>query len=304
MKKVFDIPSIGALIAFESAARLENFSHAALERSTSQSAISRHIIDIESQLGIKLFDRLGKKVVLTDQGKSFYKAITFGLNSIQNAMNVLKEKETEKQVTITCSHEISHLYLMPKFEMLRSKLGDNVNIRVMTYQSGDIEKSLDTTKTDIVLGYQIHNTPEQNQTVLFKEAVCPVCSPAFSRKFGLILNQKNTLHRLPLLELQGKGMGKLTWLDYFAHHGLAPEKLDVSSYHSYVYLLEAAMSGKGVALAWRGCIERYLENKGLVMVDKEYMVSENYLHAMLTSAGSRNEIAWRCFDFFKSLSSR
>jgi len=51
------IPAVSTLIAFECAGRLGNFSRAAEELQTSQSAVSRHIARLERQLSTRVFDR-------------------------------------------------------------------------------------------------------------------------------------------------------------------------------------------------------------------------------------------------------
>ena len=58
----YRLPSTSTLLAFESAARNSSFSQAASELGTSQSAISRHIGDLESQLGARLFERSARGV--------------------------------------------------------------------------------------------------------------------------------------------------------------------------------------------------------------------------------------------------
>lgn len=49
-----------------------NFSRAAQELFISQPAISRHIVNLERELGVKLFERGGKTISLTDSGKAYY----------------------------------------------------------------------------------------------------------------------------------------------------------------------------------------------------------------------------------------
>ena len=56
---------------FAIVAKLENVSRAAELTHTSQSSISKNILTLEEELGIKLFDRHGKKLVLNDAGKRF-----------------------------------------------------------------------------------------------------------------------------------------------------------------------------------------------------------------------------------------
>ena len=81
---LYRIPSGSALIAFESAARHENFSRAASELCTSQAVISRHILSLETQLSVRLFERSRSGVSLTDAGHHFRDAVVTGLRVIHD----------------------------------------------------------------------------------------------------------------------------------------------------------------------------------------------------------------------------
>ena len=69
---------------FAIVAKLENVSRAAELMHTSQSSISKNIFTLEEELGIRLFDRHGKKLVLNDAGKRF----------LESCDRILQETET------------------------------------------------------------------------------------------------------------------------------------------------------------------------------------------------------------------
>lgn len=79
-----DIMNIQNLRYFAIVAKLENVSRAAELMHTSQSSISKNIFTLEEELGTKLFDRHGKKLVLNDAGKRF----------LQSCDRILQETET------------------------------------------------------------------------------------------------------------------------------------------------------------------------------------------------------------------
>ena len=58
-----------ALSAFESAARHQNFAHAAEELNLTASAVSHHVRKLESRLGVVLFQRHARGVTLTAEGR-------------------------------------------------------------------------------------------------------------------------------------------------------------------------------------------------------------------------------------------
>ena len=79
----YSIPSTSSLVAFESAARHGNFSTAAMELAISQSAISRHIRHLETQLSVRLFERSRTGVRLTEAGRRFLDAVVVGLGALR-----------------------------------------------------------------------------------------------------------------------------------------------------------------------------------------------------------------------------
>lgn len=61
------------LVTFQHVYKLRSFSKAAAELGYSQSAVTMQIKQLENELNIKLFDRVGKKIDITNEGKRFLK---------------------------------------------------------------------------------------------------------------------------------------------------------------------------------------------------------------------------------------
>ena len=79
------LPSIDALVAFESAARHESFTRAAAELNLTQGAISRQIRVLEDLLGSSLFQRVRQRVVLTDAGRACLLEVRRVLEGLESA---------------------------------------------------------------------------------------------------------------------------------------------------------------------------------------------------------------------------
>jgi DNA-binding transcriptional LysR family regulator len=81
------------LKVFEAVARHLNYTRAAEELFLSQPAVSMQIKQLEDSLGQPLFEKMGKKVYLTDAGREVYRysqAITSQLNELQTVMEEMK----------------------------------------------------------------------------------------------------------------------------------------------------------------------------------------------------------------------
>ena len=289
------IPSTSALLAFESAARHCNFSRAAKELFTSQSAISRHIATLESRFNTQLFERHKRKnLILTESGQQLYRSVVSSLNQLQSVIESISDTLPQQEITIACTHEISQLYLMPRFEQLQKNLGDDLTLRIMTYDYDMMESALDP-RIDIIFVFDVRNVDEENRALLFKEAIQPVCSTRFAQTHASVLDGPiSEWSQLPILTLSKQNRGWATWDDWFEAMGGIPNKLQYTRFDNYVYLLEAAATGRGLALGWQGLIERHLENASLVKIGDKYVESKRAIHAVLTPRGQSNEAARDC----------
>jgi DNA-binding transcriptional LysR family regulator len=65
------LPPLNALRAFEAAARHLSFKHAAHELHVTAGAVGQQVKLLEERLGVRLFERLHKQLVLTDAGRTY-----------------------------------------------------------------------------------------------------------------------------------------------------------------------------------------------------------------------------------------
>ncbi len=82
------IPSSTALVIFETAARHENFSLAAKELCLTESAISRRITELERYLDLKLFNRIKKRISLSEAGRIYSEQIRQNLALLEKSYAV------------------------------------------------------------------------------------------------------------------------------------------------------------------------------------------------------------------------
>lgn len=302
----YKIPSSAALIAFESAARLLNFSLAAEELNTSQSAISRHIQAIESRFQTKLFDRTKRKhnrLSLTPHGEQYYRVVVAALDGVHNASQALLHSDEGDQVLIACTHESTHLYLMPRFDALQEHLGKDVQIKIITSEYEALGAAPDP-RIDLALKFAPLAASCEQVQLISQEAIRPVCSPAYLQQHPELANHNmrewQELSFLRLTKPSGGGADWSGWRDLFAYHGLQDFTPKFLSYYNYVYLLEAAAAGKGVGLGWRNLIERHLDDGMLVTLGENYVDFDKGLFGIVSDKGVANPIALECLAFLQS----
>ncbi|HLS19817.1 MAG TPA: LysR family transcriptional regulator, partial [Paracoccaceae bacterium] len=88
------------LRSFESAARHRSFSAAAAELGLTPAAISHQIRSLESELGFKLFERLARRVELTEIGQAYLPSVSTALDDLLVATVGLFGTEREVRITI------------------------------------------------------------------------------------------------------------------------------------------------------------------------------------------------------------
>ncbi len=299
-KRRYAIPSASALVAFESAARHRNFSRAAEELHTSQSAISRHVAELERRLDAQLFHRQGRRLDLTEDGSHFYRAVVSGLENIQSAAEAIRGWSGHQHVTIACSHEISHLFLMPRFEELQSALGTNVRIRVMTYEYDVMETGLDP-RVDVMLTYRQLGYDEPGQLTVLREGVRPICSPSFfAAHQDILLGDIAGWSELPFLKLTKPNLGWATWEEWLTAVGTPGVAPVFQRFDNYVYLLEAAAAGRGLALGWQGLVERYFNHRTLMPLSDNPVSFDRALVAVPTRRGRTRRTSDRFLEFLEA----
>ena len=295
---------MNALRAFEAAARHVSFSAAAEELGIHQPTVSRSIADLEREIGARLFERSPRAVVLTPAGELFHRAVSGGLKRIAagalSAVNITEDQ----RVVVACGHATSHQFVMPRFESLRRALGEKVCLRILTLDY-DMLARLGDNEADLLLVYDNAAGASADRAPLFADAVTPVCSPDFAAAHAQVLVRPVAeWGALPFLRLARPAHGWVTWHDWFEAVGYPVPRPRYIGIDDYVYLLEAAVAGQGLALGWRHFIDRYLDAGTLVAVMDGFVEFDKCCFAKLTERGRRRPVARQCLESFATLADR
>ena len=85
---------LNALRAFEAVAKHGSFTAAAQALQISQSALSRHVMAIETLIGVQLFDRRPHALTLTKAGEHLLSAVVKSLDGLERALNAVRRQDT------------------------------------------------------------------------------------------------------------------------------------------------------------------------------------------------------------------
>src|SRR6266478_3495758 len=128
------MPSLDLLTGFEAAARHLSFTKAGEELFLTQSAVSRQIKELEQQLGVPLFHRRHRALVLTDAGQQFYAAAAQVITTMRSATERLRSQSGRRRpLSVTTTHSFAALWLIPRLAgFTRAHPGVDVRITAET----------------------------------------------------------------------------------------------------------------------------------------------------------------------------
>lgn len=167
------LPPLNAVRAFEAAARHMSISKAANELHVTPAAISRQVKLLEDHLGMQLFRRLNRALLLTHAGQACLPGLRDGLDQISNAVDRLRNVDAQIGLTVSSSASIAAKWLVPRLHRFQAKHPD-IDVRVAaSHRLADFSRD----EIDIAIRFGSGNHPGLRAERLMGEEVFPVCSP-------------------------------------------------------------------------------------------------------------------------------
>lgn len=258
--KIQPLPPLHSLIAFESAARHLSFTLASKELNVTQGAISRQVRLLEEYLGQTLFTRTTRTMSLTPTGVQYYDSVRESMLRIARTTGEIRQWRGDQQVTVATSTAMASLWLLPKVVEFQSQHED-IDLRIIAH---DHVKDYSRLESDLALYYCTAAPKGMDVTPLFSEEVFLVCSPAYlARNPGLAsIDGLSACTWLWLEDSQRDWIGWPEWFQRLGHAPLTPRhRVNINSYSM---VIQSAISGQGVALAWNKLVDDALATGALV----------------------------------------
>jgi DNA-binding transcriptional LysR family regulator len=275
------IPSLGALNAFEVAARLESFTAAASEMGVTQAAVSRRIKELEFALGTSLFVRANRRVQLSVAGQDLFEAVSGSFERIASAIESIRSAAATDSVTIGVSLAFAHFRLIPALSAFH-ELYPDIRIRVI---SEDVFSDVVDQSLDLELRFGGGSFGHRKVIASLPEMVFPVCAPAFVERHGINPLSEigiDFLATLPLIEGEQRTDRFVSWSQWFREQSVQTPKvnprLQFSNYSDAAY---AAMNGDGVAMGWGSLLLRPLSDGRLVPLGHVKVVPSGKHHLLI-----------------------
>ena len=136
-----------ALRSFEAAGRHLSFSKAAEELFVSQAAISRQIRELEVFLGRPLFERLHRRVALTDAGQNLLTQLTTSFDDIDRRLSAIADSPVDNVVKVSAEPSFAACWLVPRLFAFRQQRPDidiaiDVDPRLVEFRTHEAELAL------------------------------------------------------------------------------------------------------------------------------------------------------------------
>jgi len=264
------IPSTAALAAFEAAARHQSFTLAADELAVTQSAVCRQIAALEDFVGLKLFRRSRRGVVLTAAGAQYSRSVRVRLDEVErDTLDLMAKGGTGGALELGVVPTFATRWLVPRlhgFQQAHPGITVHLSARARPFL-------FDEAGLDAAIHAGDGKWPGTQARLLMREQLVAVGSPA-------LLGARRRLKaadvaRLPLIQ---QGTRPYAWRQWFASLGLSADH-DMAGPRMELFSMatEAAIHGLGAALVPRFLVEDELASgRLLALVDHAFTSDRSY----------------------------
>ncbi|AUH00311.1 LysR substrate-binding domain-containing protein [Pectobacteriaceae bacterium CE70] len=235
------LPSLRALVAFETVAKLGSIGAAARELHVTQAAVSQQLKSLEDYLDCALFERSQRGVVLTAVAQQYLPVVTGSLQHLRLQTEVLFGKQQPDVLRVKANHSIGHNWLIPNLNDFITKFPFiRLDLTLVDWPSRE-----PCTDADVEITNGFIETEHTRAERLFQESWLMVCSPCFKALHAEALS-KGDLSSLPAIQVKGY---EESWMQWLAHNKMVPVAPNIQlELSNSLHALEAVKQGIGILL--------------------------------------------------------
>ncbi|HTH08386.1 MAG TPA: transcriptional regulator GcvA [Acidovorax sp.] len=250
------LPPLIAVRFFEATARHASVRRAAEELHVTPGAVSQQVRKLEAFLGCALFERQPRGLALTAAGRDYQAACAEGLAVIGHATSRIASTNRRHAVLVSCTPGFAVQWLVPRLHGFL-ELHPDMDVHV-----GSTNRAVDLAAEGVHFAVR-HGQgvyPGLKSEVLVADDLVPVCSPRLlaPRKTARVADITSTR----LLHDEHRG----DWRLWCKAHGVANVDCEGGIVFAHNAAIEAAVAGRGFALARRALVQQELASRELVCV--------------------------------------
>ncbi|WP_416414235.1 LysR substrate-binding domain-containing protein [Pantoea sp. App145] len=247
-------PPLRAVRIFEAIARLGSLSGAAEELAISPSAVSHQLRLLENFLQQPLMQRQGRRLILSNAGREYYRSIRSAFTVLRQATGHLLEQGNSRQVTISLIPLFGMSWFIPRLPQFANKHSPvEINVVYANHRNYLSDAS------DLSIRFGSGQWTGYNAEKLISGKMIPVASRDFIRLRGYI-DTPELLAQTPLVHDEERA----SWQQWFARRAIRNFRRDGPLFEDGLLTLAAVRAGLGCALMREPMIADYLKSGELV----------------------------------------
>jgi LysR family glycine cleavage system transcriptional activator len=286
------MPSTQALRALDSFARHGSVWKAADELNLTRSAISHQLRLLERDLGFQLFNRIGTRIELTEQGFGYAEDIRKALNTISGSAVRHANRGVSGTVNVCCSPGFASSWLCAHIGNFR-EIHPDVRLSISTPMRLD---DVSNPEVDVFIAFGTGYWPDMKVELLVEVEFTPLCSPVLINKtFGL--SDPADVHKTCLLHL----VDHEDWQSWLTVAELDPAFAQTGIVFSDMNLVySAATSGQGIAMGDEFICRTAMATGQLVRPFDVYIKSHRSYYLVASEAKADNKTVVAFSEWLKA----
>lgn len=254
------------LRVFEAVGRLKNYTRAAEELHLSQPAVSMQIKQLESNLGLALFDQVGKKISLTQAGHEMYQTSRIIDNQLNETEQVLEDMKGFRHGRLIIAVASTANYFAPKLYAAFKDKYSAITLNLDVTNREGLLNHLESNDSDMVIMGLPPEGIEVEAQAFMENSLVVIASPEHP-----LANIKNiSMDRLQeenfIMREPGSGT-RIAVERFFAEQGAnLTTGMEMSSNEA---IKQAVQAGLGLGIVSIHTLEMELAMKRLVLLDVE-----------------------------------
>lgn len=261
---------------------------AAEELHLTHGAVSRQIKTLEDHLGVVLFQRLTRRIILTQAGADFLLVVTRALGDLAREAERLRALDKCARLKINASVSFANKWLAPRLHRLKA-LHPQLDVHL---DVTDMYVDLTNGEVDVAIRYGSGRYPRVLAERILEETVTPVCSPDYRARMGGLPSAES----LAGCTLLHEDRMLANWEQWFALAGVGSVPSDRGPAYSHGSMaIEAAIRGEGVALGRSVIVADDIAAGRLVAPFPQFRLKSERGHDLVYRIGSRDDPKVRAF---------
>lgn len=289
-RKVYGLPPLTTLNAFETAARHLSFKNAATELNVTPGAVSHQIRALEEELGAPLFVRRHRGVDLTEEGDRLFSTLAESFVRISQRLREIRQRNEETRVTIGASSAVASLWTAKLLAGFWREHPDITVDQLVSDTSFGVAPEL-----DMFIRYGRDPNISWDQHALYRDVLVPLACPELAR--SLPTASLDTLTAQRLIYLDSHDQSWTRWSDWFAALDCSMPQKQGLRVNNYMIGLYAAMDGLGLVLGWQRLVDPMIKRGELAVVSHYSVPAPHWFYLVTRPEGELSEAACSLRDW-------